>query len=137
DGDVTTTALNYGWSNGGPTYLEIGGEVRNRLGTNLSLPDARPQYFAGDPRNNLPPAMHFWQGDSYNRDVDVVANAGQTLANGVELYAFGGYGHRRGASAGMWRRPNDDRTVRALFPDGFLPFIKSKITDASGSAGLR
>ena len=137
DGDVTTTTLNYGWSNGRQSFLDIGGEVRNRLGTNRSIPDARPQYFTGDPRNNLPPAIHFWQGDSYNRDVDVVANAGQTFDNGIELYAFGDYGHRRGASAGMWRRPNDDRTVRALFPDGFLPFIKSNITDAAGSAGVR
>jgi iron complex outermembrane receptor protein len=137
DGDVTTTTLNYGWTNGRQRFIDVGGEVRNRLGTNRSIADTRPQYFADDPRNNLPPTIHFWQGDSYNRDVDVVANAGQAFDNGIELYAFGDYGHRRGASAGMWRRPNDDRTVRALFPDGFLPFIKSNITDASGSAGIR
>ena len=137
DGDVTTTTLNYGWSDDGRSFLQVGGEVRNRLGTNRSIADTRAQYFAGDPRNNLPPTMHFWQGDSYNRDVDVIANAAHTFANGVELYGFGDYGRRRGASAGMWRRPNDDRTVRALFPDGFLPFIKSKISDGAGSVGLR
>ena len=60
---------------------------------------------------------------------------GQTLGSGVELYAFGGYGRRRGASAGMWRRANDDRTVRSIYPDGFLPFIKSDIATARSPSG--
>lgn len=137
DGEVTTSALSLGWSNAHQGFLDVGGEVRNRLGTNRSIGDPRAQYFAGDPRNSLPPSIHFWQGDSYNRDVDIVANAGQVLPNGVELYGFGTYGHRRGVSAGMWRRPNEDRTVRALYPNGFLPFIKSAISDASVSGGLR
>ena len=37
----------------------------------------------------------------------------------------------------MWRRPNDDRTVRAIYPDGFLPLIKSDIVDGSASIGLK
>jgi iron complex outermembrane receptor protein len=136
DGDVFTTSLTNGWSFGQSGFVQIGGELRKRSGTNRSLPDTRPQYFAGDPRNANAPAMHFWQGDSYNRDGQVFVNAGQTLTEGVELYAFGGYTRRRGASAGMWRRPNDDRTVRAIYPDGFLPFIKSDIDDGSLSVGL-
>jgi iron complex outermembrane receptor protein len=137
DGDVFTTSLNNGWSFGQNGYFQAGGELRNRAGTNRSLPDTRPQYFTGDPRNANAPAMHFWQGDSYNRDGQILLNAGETLGNGVEVYAFGGYGRRRGASAGMWRRANDDRTVRSIYPDGFLPFIKSDIADGSFSAGLK
>ena len=137
DGDVRTTALNGGWAFGQNGYFEIGGESRNRGGTNRSLPDTRLQYFAGDPRNTNAPAMHFWQGDSYNRDTQLFFNGGQTFSNGVELYGFGGYGRRRGASAGMWRRPNDDRTLRSTYPDGFLPFIKSNIADGSLSGGLK
>jgi len=137
DGSVLASSLNAGWSFGQNGYFEIGGESRNRGGTNRSLPDARLQYFAGDPRNTNAPAMHFWQGDSYNRDSQLFFNSGQTFSNGVELYAFGGYGRRRGASAGMWRRPNDDRTVRSIYPDGFLPFIKSDIADGSLSVGFK
>ena len=137
DGDVFTTSLNNGWSFGRNGFLQVGGELRNRSGTNRSLPDTRPQYFTGDPRNASPPAMHFWQGDSYNRDGQLLVNVGETFANDVEVYAFGGYGRRRGASAGMWRRANDDRTVRSIYPDGFLPFIKSDIGDASFTAGLK
>jgi iron complex outermembrane receptor protein len=137
DGGVFTTSLSNGWTFGSHGYFQVGGEIRNREGTNRTLPDTRPQYFAGDSRNSAAPAIRFWQGDSYNRDGQAFLNAGETFANGMELYAFGGYGRRRGASAGMWRRPNDDRTVRSIYPDGFLPFIKSNISDGSGSVGIR
>jgi iron complex outermembrane recepter protein len=136
DGEVFTSSLSNGWSFGENGFLQIGGEIRNRSGTNRSLPDTRPQYFTGDPRNANAPAMHFWQGDSYSRDGQVFLNSGTTIASGIDAYAFGGFGRRRGASAGMWRRPNDDRTVRSIYPDGFLPFIKSDIGDVSVSAGL-
>jgi iron complex outermembrane receptor protein len=137
DGRVASSALNYGFGFGQNGFLQVAGEVRDRQGTNRTLPDTRTQYFAGDPRNSLPPQINHWQGDSYNHDVDGFFNTGTTLSNGVELYAFGGLGHRHGASAGFWRRANDDRTVRSIFPDGFLPFIKSGINDASVSGGLK
>ncbi len=137
DGGVVASSLTYGWTLGSSGYLQIGGEVRDRAGTNRTLPDTRQQYFAGDVRNTNAPAIDMWQGDSYNHDTQLFLNAGQTFSNGMEFYAFGGASRRRGASAGMWRRPNDDRTVRALYPDGFLPFIKSAIGDASLALGLK
>jgi len=137
DGNVMTSSLTQGWTFGSGGFFQLDAEVRDRDGTNRSLADPRMQYFAGDSRNNASPTMHFWQGDSYNHDTQLFFNTGQTFANGLEAYAFGGYGRRRGASAGMWRRPNDDRTVRAIYPDGFLPFIKSNIGDASATAGLK
>jgi iron complex outermembrane receptor protein len=137
DGEVLVGSLNYGWSLGTNGYFQLGGEVRNRDGTSRVLPDTRVQYFGGDPRNNNPPALDMWQGDSYSHDTQIFFNTARTLDNGPEVYAFGGYGDRRGASAGQWRRANDDRTVRAIYPNGFLPFIKSDITDASIAAGVK
>ena len=137
DGRVASSALNYGFTFGQNGYLQVGGEVRDRQGTNRTLPDTRQQYFAGDPRNNNPPQINHWQGDSYNHDTDGFLNAGTTFDNGIELYGFGGWGHRHGASAGFWRRALDDRTLRDIYPDGFLPYIKSTIDDASGSVGLK
>jgi iron complex outermembrane receptor protein len=137
DGRVSASALNYGLTFGQNGYLQLGGEIRDRQGTNRTLPDTRPQYFAGDPKNSLPAQINHWQGESYNHDSDVFFNAGTTLSSGIDVYGFGGFGHRHGAAAGFWRRPNDDRTVRAIFPDGFLPFIKSRINDGSLSAGLK
>ncbi|HEU4786373.1 MAG TPA: TonB-dependent receptor, partial [Gemmatimonadaceae bacterium] len=118
-------------------FLQLGGEVRNRDGTNRSLPDTRQQYFTGDPRNNNPPTIDHWQGDSYNHDTQLFFNTGRTIVSGIDAYGFGGYSFRRGASAGFWRRALDDRTVRSIYPDGFLPFIKSQIIDASLTEGLR
>src|SRR5690348_13097742 len=66
DGGVMASALNYGWTFGSRGFVQVGGEIRNRSGTNRSVPDTRQQYFAGDPRNAAPPSIHFWQGDSYN-----------------------------------------------------------------------
>ncbi|HMA22427.1 MAG TPA: TonB-dependent receptor, partial [Gemmatimonadaceae bacterium] len=137
DGGVLASSLNYGWTFGSDGFLQLGGEVRNRDGTNRTLPDTRQQYFTGDPRNNNPPTIDHWQGDSYNHDTQLFFNTGRTIASGIEAYGFGGYTHRRGASAGFWRRALDDRTVRSIYPDGFLPFIKSKIIDASLTEGLR
>ncbi|MBC8087359.1 MAG: TonB-dependent receptor [Phycisphaerae bacterium] len=137
DGNVVTSALDYGWMFTQGGYLHVGGEIRDRAGTTRSLPDVRQQYFVGDLRNAKPAAINTWQGDSYNHDAQFLLNAGETFSNGTELYAVAGYGKRRGAAAGMWRRPNDDRNVRALYPDGFLPFIKSDIADISVSVGVR
>jgi iron complex outermembrane recepter protein len=137
DGRVASSALNYGFTFGQNGYLQAGGEVRDRQGTNRTLADTRQQYFTGDPRNNNAPRINHWQGDSYNHDTDAFLNAGTTLASGIEVYGFGGWGHRHGSSAGFWRRALDDRTLRDIYPDGFLPFIKSGIDDASGSVGLK
>ena len=137
DGRVAQSALSYGWTVGDNGFFNVSGEIRDRQGTNRTLPDTRQQYFAGDPRNSNPPQINHWQGDSYNHDVVGFFNAGRTLDNGIELYGFGGLSKRHGSSAGFWRRSLDDRTLRNLYPDGFLPFIKSKIVDGSFSGGLK
>jgi hypothetical protein len=56
----------------------------------------------------------------------------------TEMYAFGGAAYKDNvASDNLFRRPLDSGTVRAIFPDGFLPRIRSGIGDASGLVGLR
>jgi len=137
DGHVAQSAANYGFRFGGNGFLQLAGEVRDRQGTNRTLADTRQQYFAGDTRNSNPAQINHWQGESYNHDLAGFFNAGTTLDNGIEVYGFGGLSRRRGASAGFWRRANDDRTLRNLYPNGFLPFIKSKIVDGSVSGGLK
>jgi iron complex outermembrane receptor protein len=53
------------------------------------------------------------------------------------LYATAGWSRRGGEAAGFWRRANDNRTVRAIYPNGFLPLIASIIYDGSALAGFR
>ncbi|MDZ7631153.1 MAG: TonB-dependent receptor [Gemmatimonadaceae bacterium] len=64
-------------------------------------------------------------------------STGITFGNGIDIYAFGGTSRRKATAPGFWRRPNDDRTVRSLYPNGFLPFINSTLWDASTAAGIK
>jgi iron complex outermembrane recepter protein len=121
----------------GDGYLTLSGEYRFRDSTNRSLPDTRPQYFEGDPRNNDPPLQNHWQGDAKTTDFGGFLNFSKPLSSTSEVYAFGGATKRDGKSAGFFRRALDDRTVRSLHPDGFLPLITSDILDYSAGAGFK
>ena len=129
---------NIAW--GGNGFIQLAAELRDRGYTNRSLRDPRVQYFAGDPKNadpNFVNQINHRQGDADTRDIGGFLNLGKEVGATTELYAFAGWGRRSGSAAGFWRRPLDDRTVRAIYPDGFLPFIHSTIYDGSAVAGLK
>jgi iron complex outermembrane receptor protein len=140
DGEVIQGGVNYALALGGDGVLQLAGEYRNRGFTNRSKPDLRTQYFAGDPRNNDPNLtgqINHRQGDADTEDAGLFLNLAKPVADATEVYFFGGGTLRRGESAGFWRRALDDRTVRAIYPNGFLPLIGTKISDFSGVVGLR
>ncbi len=137
DGQVLQAAGNYFADFGGAGFLTLAAEYRDRAPTNRSLPDTRTQYFAGDPRNGNAPAINHRQGDADVRDFTGFMNYGRTLNSGAQAYSNIGVSRRDGEAAGFFRRPLDDRTVRALYPDGFLPLITSTIWDYSGTLGLK
>lgn len=138
---------------------------RDRDGTDRSEPDTRQQYFGTstttgaptaisgnfasgttnppvnvtlDPREATIDRQNHWQGDSEIKDRGGFIDAELPLAeDGATVYGFGGYTKRDGKAAGFFRRAGDDRTVRALWPNGFLPKINTDITDKSIGAGLR
>ncbi len=122
-------------------YLTLGTELNQHGWTNRSLPDTRTQYLAGNVKNTDPRytnQVNHRLGDAATNGVTFFGNFGRPwdAVNG-EVYAFGGYGERRGEAAGFFRRSVDDRTVRAIAPDGFLPLIASDITDLSGTVGIK
>lgn len=122
-------------------YLTLGAEANQHGWTNRSLPDTRTQYLSGDPKNSDPrytKQINHRLGDAATNNASIFANFGRPwdAVNG-EIYAFGGYGSRRGEAAGFWRRALDDRTVRAIAPNGFLPLIASEIADLSGTVGVK
>ena len=140
DGHVFQAALDKGFSFGQSGFVHLDGELRDRGFTNRSLPDLRQQYFAGDPRNStatLPvlDKITHRQGDAQTHDLAALINAGTTLSSGVQLYGFGGATRRNGEAAGFFRRALDDRTVRAVYPNGFLPIIASVVDDYAGTVG--
>jgi iron complex outermembrane receptor protein len=142
DGKVFDTALDYGWTGGGNSFLHVAGELRDRGFTNRTLEDPRVQYAVGDPRETNPALpttdgrIDHRQGDAATHDLQGFWNAGADFGS-AQFYSFGGASKRRGEAAGFWRRPLDDRTVRSIYPNGFLPFIASDIIDASGTLGVK
>ncbi len=140
DGNVVNlnATKNIGW--GGNGFLEFAAEFRDRQYTNRSRPDRRTQYFTGDPKNSDPRfvnQINHRLGDADTRDFVGFLNAGKQLGSTTEFYSTLGWSRRGGNASGFFRRPNDDRTVRAIYPNGFLPFIYSTIYDGSAVAGVR
>ncbi|MDX2145011.1 MAG: TonB-dependent receptor [Rhodospirillaceae bacterium] len=143
DGDLYATVGNMGIGLGSDGYLNLSAEYRHRGFTNRQAADSRQQY------NNLPSGQpdpreaqinrtsNFKYGDSKVEDANVVYNLGVPLSGDIELYSFGNYSQREGTSGATWRRPRDVNNVRAIYPNGFLPFITSDITDASVAAGVK
>jgi iron complex outermembrane receptor protein len=143
DGRVTQLQTNYGLGLANNGFLHLSAEWRDRDSTNRARPDMTPQCTTGTPPNQYTvpgcvegPKMS-WQGDAGTRDLAAFANTSLPIANGMEIYGYGGLSRREGIAAGFYRRAFDDRTVRAVYPNGFLPLISSDIADNSFAAGVR
>jgi iron complex outermembrane receptor protein len=76
-------------------------------------------------------------GDPRTKDEGVWFNAESPLNDTVSVYAFGGVSLKHSEGAGFFRRAGDDRTIRAIYPDGFLPMIQAKIVDSSLTGGVK
>jgi iron complex outermembrane receptor protein len=140
DGDVLNGEGTYNLHWGTDGYLQFAGEYRDRNYTNRTLADRRTQYFPGDPKNSDPRfvnQINHRQGDADTRDLVGFLNMGKQVGSKTEVYGFAGWSRRTGNAAGFFRRANDNRTVRAIYPNGFLPFIFSTIYDGSAVGGLR
>jgi iron complex outermembrane receptor protein len=135
---------------------------REHSPTNRSVPDTRQQYFGRgtggaltaisgnfgsgtglsapsgtlDPRESSVNRLNHRYGDPRLNERGLFLN-GETPLGGYTAYFFGGGTRRHGEGAGFARRSGDDRTVRAIWPDGFLPMIQSNIHDLSLGGGLR
>lgn len=118
-------------------FFNITAEYRERGVLNRAEADTRPQYFDGDPRNGFPPRVSQRYGEAAQTNLSLVLN-GLFPVNGItSFYTFGTFNNRTGESPGYFRAARDDRNVRAIHPDGFLPLITPTIRDASFLAGFR
>ena len=79
-------------------------------------------------------------GDGDLTDRGFFFNANHPMAQGdsnLEFYLFGGFNQRVSIASGYFRWPARIRTVRALYPDGFLPLINGRILDVSLGGGVK
>ncbi len=137
DGRVWQGSTNAGIANSSGSFFHTGFEVRDREATDRSAADPRVQYFTGDAREATINRINNQYGDGQTSDIVGMFSAGTPLGRGVDFYAFGGSSRRKATAPGFWRRPNDDRTVRSLYPNGFLPMINSTLWDASTAVGAK
>ena len=165
DGNTWNGNANYGMKVGESGFLNFTAEWRDRARTNRAgltgtrqydwvdvdpgrpadhtleteNPDgtvtAKPVWF--DAREYSFKRQNFRIGDADSLQKTGFYNFGLPLAEGLELYSFGGHSSRQNNSAGFYRSANQaDRTVTEIYPDGFLPEINTDIGDTSLALGL-
>jgi len=154
DGDNFQASVGYGFKiNKG--HLNLTGEyikrdATNRTGTytgavypNLNNVNRDDSIMAarGLTRNSF----DMFVGNSEMKGGNLFFNFTYPTSGKTELYSFGGYGKKDGRAAGFYRYPSGipgNARIYApqafsLYPNGFLPFINSDLTDASFTAGAR
>jgi iron complex outermembrane receptor protein len=138
--------------------------ARNHSPTNRIQPDTRQQYFGTNPTTGAATTisgnygsgtglsasngtlsakeatvnrLNHRFGDPRSKEEGVWFNGEIPLDNGIEFYFFGGATLKHSEGAGFFRRAGDDRTVRAIWANGFLPVIQAKVLDYSFGGGFK
>ena len=142
DGQTLTLRGNIGFELGDDGYLHIATEYRDRGQANRADFDFRPNY-PRDADGNLDERElsvnrynHIF-GNGAVTDFALFANAAKALNADAEFYATLGASNRNSLGAGFYRRALDNRNITSIYPDGFLPNIKTDIKDMSLIAGVR
>ena len=151
DGLTYQAGANYGFKLGKDGFVNLTGEYSQRGSTNrtgLYTGQIYPRNGAGQIMDDsilgakrlTRDAFDMRIGNSEVKSGGAFLNAGYTVAEGWEVYLFGGYNKKQGNAAGFYRYPNGipvKSKARSIYPDGFLPNINSDVTDMSGSIGVR
>ncbi|HJO21298.1 MAG TPA: TonB-dependent receptor [Candidatus Marinimicrobia bacterium] len=120
---------------GGNLYLS--GQIRDGGRTNRAGLDPRRQYFAGmDAEEHAFDRENHRIGAGKFEQVSLMWNGSFPTERGT-FYTFGGYNTRDGESGCYYRRAQDNRTLRAWYPDGFLPLISPELSDKSFAFGMK
>jgi iron complex outermembrane recepter protein len=140
DGRTVQAAVSTSFAVGTDGYIFIGGEFRDRAPASRAGSELRQQFFPNDPRNNnslLTNRPNVRYGPAAATDAAFVYNASLPLAPATSFYSSGVFNYRHGESGGFFRRANENRNVRAIYPNGFLPLIRPDLLDASATLGLQ
>lgn len=160
DGDDFKISAYAGTQLGDKGSLFLNAWSRDKDPTNRIQPDTRQQYFGNggtsaisgnygsgiglsasngtlDPREQTVNRMNHRFGDPMSKDSGAWFNGEYPLRDDLELYFFGGFSTKHANGAGFFRRAGDDRTIRSIYPDGFLPYIQTEVFDASWAGGAQ
>ena len=121
---------------GGSVY--VSGQLRDGGRSNRAGLDPRQQYFNGmDEKERAFNRENHRIGSGEFEQVSLMFNGSFPMENGGTFYMFGGMNSRDGESGCYYRRANDNRTLRAWYPDGFLPLISPTLSDQSLAFGMK
>ena len=158
DGETYTFASNIGLPIFGEGYLNLTAEYRHRDRTNRTGFDLRPNYVRPssttfDPRELTFDRREFRFGDPEADDFTLFLNAAYPLNEVFEFYTFASFNQRDSVSAANYRQQSNANNVDfsqlapnqsppavgrpTLTPDGFLPLIKTDLTDYAYTSGIR
>jgi len=164
DGKTYQFDLSKGFSLGSKGFVNVAGQILSRGATNRGGPDTRPLLYSGLPTKGAGETEAQFEaryaalkaaddqkaaaagldrnfmivGNSKNTNAGGFVNGEYMLGSKATAYLAIGYGHRNGKAAGFYRPPSQTSQVDlTLYPNGFLPFINTSITDLSASGGVR
>jgi iron complex outermembrane recepter protein len=147
DGGNMNLHLGYGFEtpNGGNFYVST--EIAHKDYTNRAGLDPRQQYYDGffddtrfQPQYNeetFPRLNHRYGNGEFDTITGFMNGSIPLGDSGAKFYTFGGASQRDGLSGCFYRRSNDNRSNRFLYPDGFLPKINAKVKDYSLAGGVK
>ncbi len=145
DGQAIAAHIGYGFRPlGGRVYVSA--QVRQNSRANRAGLDPRQQYYTGFNAGQFGAEQTEATFDRDNHrygngdftELSSLANVSVPISGtNAQVYAFGGLSSRVGVTGCFFRPSQDNRTNRTLYPDGFLPEIKSGILDLSFAGGVK
>jgi iron complex outermembrane recepter protein len=120
DGQSLLGNVNYGWKTKKGGFINASGEISHRGKTNRAPDDNKRQI-----------------GDARINNGSLFINGATPMNASTEFYYFGGLNYRDGSAGAWYRSPDDDRNVPEIYPNGFVPEIKTRISDQSINMGIR
>ncbi|MCK5728244.1 MAG: TonB-dependent receptor [Methylococcales bacterium] len=137
DGELYQADVHYGITLPMDGFINMTAELRSHHPTDRADIDTREQYFVGDPKNNQAHRFTDREGDARVKSFLFAFNSEVPLSNTLIFYLNGSMNYRRNESSVFFRRALDNRNVRGLYPNGFLPLFGSNIIDYSATVGSK
>ncbi len=144
DGDGETLWLTGGWGFdvGERGFVRLNADYRNQDPTNRSGFDPRQQYARTadggfDLRETIVNRLNHSVGQGNTKQFNLLVNTELALTDNFDFYGTLTIGSLLTRTAGEFRRPLDTRNVIEIYPDGFLPEIKTNIDDRGFLFGVR
>ncbi|MDT8449487.1 MAG: TonB-dependent receptor [Wenzhouxiangellaceae bacterium] len=137
DGNTATAWLSQGHALPRGGFIRYGAEATTRGATNRAGFDQVSPFIPQTPANlEFRGQITHRVGDPETDAASLWLNSEWTAA-GVEFYGFGTLAYRETDGAAVFRHPDTNQNVPAIFPDGFLPETEGESFDFGIAGGTR